>query len=292
MKINQLLLGGTVVMFALSLSFTSCRKPNSSKDEDTSGAEDNALADRSFEDIGQISNEASNGGVGSFKMDGGSEGLLSLCATVSHDTVLKKITVDFGSANCLCKDGRYRRGKIYVSYTAGFHNKGYWDSLSNISITTSPTDDYFVNDHQVKGSKSVTNNGRNSAHHLNWTVVVNGTIVKANNQGTITWTANRNLEWLAGAITPFNPSDDIYGVTGTASGTSAKGVDFSVTITKQLIRKVGCPHFTEGTFDFTPGSKPVRHVDFSYSQAPDPAGSCDDLASVVVNGNTHIVHMK
>ena len=291
MKINQLLLGGTAVMFALSLSFTSCRKDNSGN-QDTSGAEDNALADKSFEDMGQISNEAANGKVGSFRLQN-SDGLLSLCATVTHDSVQKTITVDFGSANCVCNDGRNRRGKIYISYTAGFHHLGYWDSLASITITTSPTDDYYVNDHQVKGSKSVINNGHNAAGHMNWTVAVNGTIVKPNNSGSVIWTSNRNLEWLAGENTWFIWLDDVYGVTGSASGTSAKGVAFSVNITKQLIRKIVCPkHFTEGTFDFTPGSKPVRHVDFSYSQAPDPPGSCDDWASVTINGTTHYVQMK
>lgn len=294
MKTKQLILSGAVLMMSVALSLTSCRKDNSKDaDKDTSGAEDNSLADKSFDDMGQISNEAANGNVGSFKMGGDQFGLLSACATVTHDTALKTITVDFGSTNCACQDGHNRRGKIFITYTKGFHNLGYWDSLASHTITTAPDYSYFVDDNQVKGSRTVTNNGHNSAGHMNWSVSVNGEIVKANSQGTVIWTSTRNREWLAGEATPFIWSDDEYGITGSASGTSAKGVNFDVTITSQLIRKLSCfKHFVSGTLDFTPGTKPVRHVDFSYSQSPDPAGSCDDLASVTINSNTYIVHMK
>ena len=289
MKTKQLILGAAVLVMAASFSLTGCRKDRDN-DNDTSGAEDNALADKSFEDMGQISNEAANGSVGSFKM-GDNDGIMSVCATVTHDTALNTILVDFGSTNCLCNDGRYRRGKIYISYSNASKPEpySYWDSLTTITITTSPTDDYFVDDNQIKGSKTVTNNGHNGAGHMNWSVTVNGTVVKANNQGTVAWTSTRNLEWLAGETTPFIWIDDEYGVTGSCSGTSAKGTPFSVNITSQLVRKIACPkHFVTGTFDFTPGSKPVRQVDFS----PPSNGACDNIATVTINGKTYTVTMK
>lgn len=290
MKTKQLFLNAAVLLMAISFSLTSCRKDND-QDNDTSGAEDNALADKSFEDMGQISNEAANGSVGSFKMGAGHDGILASCATVTHDTALNTILIDFGSTNCLCNDGRYRRGKIYVSYSNAAKGEPftYWDSLTQITITTSPTDDYFVNDHQVKGTKSVINNGHNGAGHMNWSVNVNGTIVKPNGQGTVTWTSTRNHEWLAGESTPFIWIDDEHGVTGSANGTSAKGTTFNVTITSQLVRKISCPkHFVTGAFDFTPGTKPVRQVDFS----PPSNGACDNIATVTINGKTYTVTMK
>lgn len=289
MKTKQLILNAAVLMMAATFTLTSCRKDNDN-DKDTSGAEDNALADKSFEDMGQMSDEAAKGGSGTFKL-GGNDGIMSNCATVTHDTALNTIVIDFGATNCLCNDGRYRRGKIYVSYsnTTKPEPYYYWDSLTSITIATSPTDDYFVDDHQVKGTKSVTNNGHNSAGNMNWTVNVNGTIVKAGGQGTITWTTTRNHEWLAGENTPLAWIDDVHGVTGTCSGTSAKGVAFSVNITSQLVRKIACPkHFVSGTFDFTPGTKPVRQVDFS----PPSNGACDNIATVTINGKTYTVNMK
>lgn len=287
MKINKLILSSTALMMALSLSLTSCR-PDRDKDKDTSGAEDNSLAEKSFEDMGQISNEAASGGAGSFK-NGNLDGLLSSCATVTHDTANNKITVNFGSSNCLCSDGRYRRGQIFISYSGA----SYGDSLASVTITTTMpgdplTDSYFVNDHQVIGTKTVTNKGHINGK-MNWDIVVAGTIIKPNSQGTIQWSSTRTREWVFGEGTPTIWSDDVYGVTGSANGTSPNGTAFTVQITNQLIRKIACPkHFVSGTFDFTPGTKPVRHVDFS----PPANGACDDIATVTINGNTYTVHMK
>ena len=160
MKTKQLILGATILAMSVSLSLTSCRKDNS-KDSDTKTAEDNSIAEKTFEDMGQISNEAYGGGLSTFKAGGSHEtdGLLSFCALIIPDFTNKKITVDFGSSNCLCKDGRYRRGKIYISWTG----TTYWDSLSSVTVTTNPTDSYFVDDNQVIGTKSWVNNGHNAA---------------------------------------------------------------------------------------------------------------------------------
>lgn len=286
MKTKQLFLNAALFLLAASLTFTGCRKKDEVKDTDTSGAEDNSLADKSFEDMGQISNEAASGSVSSYRLSG-YDGVLSHCTTLTFDTLnsndADSITVDFGSTNCLCHDGRYRRGKLYITYTAG---KKYWDSLAVITIKTAPANNYFVNDNQVTGTKTVTNKGHIGGH-MTWHIEVSGQIIKANNQGTITWTSIRDREWLQGEGTP-QWSDDEYGVTGTAEGTSANGTQFSVTITSQLIRKMSCPkHFVSGTLDFTPGSKPVRHVDFGYSPSPNPPGSCDSWISITINSTTY-----
>lgn len=296
MKTKHLFLSGTALVMAAALTFTGCRKEKT-KDDDTSGAEDNSLADKSFDDMGQMSNEAASGGVSSFK-SGNYDGMLSSgCGnlTLTFDTInhsdADSVTVDFGASNCLCMDGRYRRGKFYVMWSAG---KKYWDSLASITHTTYPTNNFYVNDNQVIGTRHVTNKGHINGH-MTWDVGVDGSpssqyaqIVKANGQGTVTWQSTRTREWRAGESTPFIWADDEYGVTGSASGTSAKGTPFSMQITSQLIRKMSCPkHFVSGTFDFTPGSKPVRHVDFGYSPSPNPAGSCDSWISITINSTTY-----
>jgi hypothetical protein len=298
MKIKQLILSTAILTMAVSLSFMGCRKPKDANDNDTSGASDNALADQSFNDMHQISNEGSQGGVSSYK-SADYNGILSSCATVDTTGMAanKRFTVDFGTANCQCHDGRWRRGKIFVSYTPGFHGLGYWDSLCSITITTKDpitnASNYFVGPdqntmHQVIGTRTVTNNGRNiTAHHLNWSVTESGQIIKANNQGTITWNATRNREWTAGDTTPFNWLDDVYSITGSASGTHANGSSFTMTITSPLIVEIGCMyHFVSGTFDYTPGTKPTRHVDFS----PPSNGACDNIATVVISNKTYTIH--
>ena len=286
MKTKKLFFSAIALTVAVSLTFTGCRKKEE-KDDDTSGASDNALAESNFNDMGQISDEASKGGMSNYKIVD-YDGILSTCATLTFDTLnhidADSVIVDFGPTNCLCKDNRYRRGKFYIMWTAGKH---YWDSLASITQTTSPTDNYFVNDNQVKGTRNITNNGHNAAHHMNWSISVNGTIIKANNQGTVTWTSNRNREWITGENTPLIWSDNVFSITGSASGTSANGTPFTGTITGALIKQVTCHWFSGGTFDFTPGSKPTRHVDFS----PPNNGACDNIATVTINSNVFTIHL-
>jgi hypothetical protein len=295
MKTKNLLLGGTILFLAASLSLAGCRKDRESEEaNDTSAAEDHALAEITFEDLGQMADESSKGDVDNFSTNNtrGSEsdaaGLLSLCAKVTIDSGInpKRITIDFGTSNCLCKDGRYRRGKIFITYSG----KHYFDSAASINVTTTKagdpgSDSYYVNDHHVVGSKSVTNKGHNKAGHMNWDIAVSGTITKPNGAGTITWSSTRNREWLAGEKTPLIRIDDSFGITGSANGTSSNGKSFNMQITTQLVRKMICPkHFVTGVFDLTPSNKPTRTVDFGYSPSPNAPGSCDSWVAITVNG--------
>ena len=63
-------------------------------------------------------------------------GLLSSggCATVTRDTLStpRRITIDYGPVNCLCRDGRYRRGIVFVDYTG---QRGVAGSTATLSFS-------------------------------------------------------------------------------------------------------------------------------------------------------------
>ncbi|MBI4944804.1 MAG: hypothetical protein HY840_00225 [Bacteroidetes bacterium] len=300
MKTKLLILNATILLMAAVLSFIGCRKPKAPNDTDTSGVSDNSLAEQSFNDMHQISDEASKGNTTNYKMAEPDGLLTASCATI---TIVKQadssgvITVDFGSTSCLCRDGRYRKGKIFISYTTGNHSLGYWDVGSTIDITTMPDNTYFVGPdqnsmNQIIGTRSVTNNGLNAAGHMNWSINVDGRIIKTDGK-TIKWTANRTREMLTGLLS----MPRVFSISGSASGTSANGTPFNMNITSPLVDGIlgtsgmpssRCHWFTSGTFDFTPGTKPTRHVDFS---SPNN-GACDDEATVTINSNVYTVHMK
>jgi hypothetical protein len=282
MKTKRFLTGSVAIIAAASMVLTGCRRDE--EDSDTSAAADNAFAEACYADVTSISDEAGiTGSVSSYRLgDPDNGGLLSACASLTWDTLNgadpDTITVDFGSVNCVCQDGRNRRGKIIINYSGM-----YRDSASTHTISF---DNYFVNDNQVLGTKTVTNLG-----HINGNLVydidVNGTIILANNGGTITWTSQRQREWTAGEST-LVWNDDMYSITGSASGVSAAGESFTMNITNPLIRNMalGCRrHFTQGTVELTPGSRPMRTIDFG-------AGACDDLATVTINNQTYTIHLR
>jgi hypothetical protein len=260
-----------------SIYLTSCKK-DATKDADVESAQNNALAESQYNDVTTLVDQAALSGDVTVGVAGGSSAngtdgsLGSSCATISIDTTTSphSIVINFGTANCLCKDGRNRRGKIIASFTGRYRNAG-----TVISITF---DNYFVNDNQVAGTKTITNMGINNAGNLVYKIDVNGQIVKANNGGTITWTSSRQREWIAGATT-IDLSDDAYSITGTASGTNGSGKSYTITITKPLIRRMNCRWFESGTLDVTPEGKPVRTLDYGST-------GCDANATVTILGYT------
>jgi hypothetical protein len=278
MKTKQLTLGFALVALVSASFFTSCRKQenNEENDKDTAAASDQSLASSTVNDMTSISDEACKTySVSSFKT-AESSAMLSSCATITFDTLAaaKTITVNFGATNCLGNDGRNRRGALIISFTGK-----YRDSLTVITVTPQ---NYFVEDNQVMGSKTITNKGHNAAHHLVYEINANIQIIKAAAAGSISWQCTRQREWVTGEST-HTWSDDIYSITGSASGTTANGNTFTSNITSPLIRNmaIGCRrHFTQGVLEHTPGGKATRYIDYGN-------GSCDNQATVTINGNVY-----
>ena len=279
MKTKQLTLGLALVAIVSTSILSSCKKKSKDeeKDTDTGAASDQSLASSSANDMTSIADEAGrNYNVSSFRT-ASPDGLLSTsCASVTVDTLAaaKTITVNFGTTNCTCNDGRNRRGILILSFTGK-----YRDSLTVITVTPQ---NYFVNDNQVTGSKTITNKGHNAANHLVYEINANIQIIKASGAGTISWQSVRQREWITGESTP-SWNDDMYSITGNASGTTANGNTFTSVITSPLIRNMsfGCRrHFTQGTLEHTPSGKATRYIDYGN-------GACDDQATVTINGNTY-----
>ncbi|MCD6019592.1 MAG: hypothetical protein K0S53_2713 [Bacteroidetes bacterium] len=280
MKTRKLTLGLALAAIVTAGIFSSCKKKEKEeKDSDTAGAADQSLASSTVNDMTSISDEAAKTySVSSFRTSDASGLLAASCASITIDTLAaaKTITVNFGATNCVCNDGRARRGSLIISFTGR-----YRDSLTVITVTPQ---NYYVNDNQVTGSKTITNKGHNAAHHLVYEINANIQITKANSGGTISLQTNRQREWLTGENT-LQWNDDIYSITGTANGSTSNGNSFSSNITSPLIRNMsfGCRrHFTQGTLEHTPGGKATRYIDFGN-------GTCDDQATVTINGNTYTI---
>lgn len=270
-------------LFALLaiLSFISCKKDSK---PDNSGnnlesAENNSIAEATYNDVTTLVDVAAYNGVSMTFRTTEQQNPLSGCVTVSVDTLSapRTITIDFGTANCMCIDGRNRRGKILASYSGK-----YKDSGTVISISF---DNYFVNDHQVKGTKVVTNKGKNISGNLVYDVQVNGQLVKPNNGGTITWISSRLREWKSGANTPLNILDDVYGITGTANGTNASGSAYAITISQVLVRKMNCRWFESGVITLVPEGLPAVTLDYGNT-------GCDANAVVTINNKNYDILLQ
>ncbi|HEY1869965.1 MAG TPA: hypothetical protein VGG71_02850, partial [Chitinophagaceae bacterium] len=232
MKTIKSVLMPCCVMF--SVFYFSCSKDSNStgnnSDNETQTSVDNSFAQNTNDDVTSISTQSEDNGVAGTLHDSTYSHLLSPCATVTINTTVtpKQLTIDFGSTNCLCYDGKYRRGKILVSFTGLYREAG-----SSHTITF---DNYYVNDYKVEGTQTVVNNGPNAAGNLSFNININSTITDTTGK-QLTYTSTRTREWVGGENTTGLDGwqDDVYSITGTASGTSFNGTAYTANITSPLI---------------------------------------------------------
>ncbi|MCX7954854.1 MAG: hypothetical protein N3A01_06660 [Bacteroidales bacterium] len=244
-------------------------------------AQDNSLCDNMFSDVHKQAN------FGGTKMDDSLQGKkslynnLSACATITITpwdltTWPKTVTIDFGSTNCLCNDGRYRRGKIILVATGFYHDSG--------TVITVTPQNYYVNDHKIEGQKVITNNGRNQEGHLVFTINVTNGKVTAPDGTYRTWNSIRTHEWLNGENT-INPWDDEYKITGGANGKTKNNRNYTITIINPLNISTGCKWIRGGSLSLTVENNQPIYINYGSSN------ECDDEAVITINGQNYTIHM-
>jgi hypothetical protein len=273
-----------LVACCLVTSFVACKKAAKDAATDITAANDNSMAESNYNDaINMVDASAALGTSFSFRTETGAnvariEDVLGSCATVTIDTVsaTRKITIDFGTTDCVCPDGKKRRGKINATWAGTrYRDQG--------TVITIGFDNYFVNNNQIMGTHKTTNQGLNTAGNLVYKIEVSGSIVKAVG-GTITWNSTRYREWTAGANTPMNPLDDAYSITGSANGTTVLGTSYTINITQPLIRKMSCYWIESGKIELTPTGGTTWTLDYGST-------GCDADASVSVLGLSYNIKL-
>ncbi len=281
MKTHKLILA-MFMLVAVSVLYTGCEKdedpePQNNENQNVNAAKDDAIADKLFSELTDITDEAMRGQNKSYKDFVLDTIFMGPCVIVTIDTLAFPftITIDFGTENCLCNDNKWRRGKILVE-----HNGPYW-AVGTVITTT--TDNYFVNNHQVLGTKIVTNQGLNSAGNPTWTVHVDGQVIKPDG-GVISWIADRMREWAEGHNTLFIWWDDVYMITGSHNVVASNGSTLSATITEALEFALNCFWIKSGVVEFQHSELPLIILDYG-------DGTCDDDATVTINGTTYNIKL-
>lgn len=272
-------------LFSFTLAFTACKKDNESQVEsiDTNATEYDALAENIFTDVTNISNEAYDLGTTNFKSGDDDSDIIGLCATITLDTTVfpRELIIDFGDENCLCRDGKYRRGKIINTFTGRYKMPG--------TIITLGFEDFYVNDNHVEGSRVVTNMGFNEDENMYWTIEVESLITLAGDETSETsvafgWNSSRIREWVEGMDTPRR-WDDVFLITGTAEGVRPSGLNWTREIIIPLRKQMSCRFIVSGSVEIQPENMPLSLLDFG-------DGDCDNIATITVNGRTKTIFLR
>lgn len=265
--------------------FVSCNDEKVSPTENFNDLIDESYTSQVFDEIEDIGDEAVDyldniSTTKSAQMEAWKYNRLSPCATITKVFVENQvsITIDFGDENCLCNDGRERRGKILIN-----HYGTYWNGPVEIDYAF---DNYFVDDNQLIGTKNVLRTINDEGNRYS-EIIVEGAIILADDAGTITWNAERNREVIEGSDTRTKIDDKIE-VTGFSNGTLVDGTVITCEITTPLIRicEPGCfRYFVSGVRTIVKGEEPEITIDYG-------DGTCDNLADITKDGVTTTVEIK
>jgi hypothetical protein len=192
----------------------------------------------------------------------------SECAMISFDTTAKKITIAFGTSNCLCRDGRYRRGTVNISYTGNYTDSGNFHVIR--------FDNYYVNNYKVEGTRTLTYLGRNPQKLRYWSVEMNGAVTSPDGKITTSGTGTYQRVNIAGEWTPNYVDDDEYSIMGTGVFTAGSGIKYNVKTDEKLIVHVNCAWINMGIMEIIPVGGIARLLNYG-------KGECDDKAELTVN---------
>ncbi|HXD94125.1 MAG TPA: hypothetical protein VNX01_13005 [Bacteroidia bacterium] len=308
MKTTKLTLALAGLLIAGGAIVSSCKKstttPTPAQDTNASTASDNNMAEQHSNDVENIGAESiDEGSLSTFRLANGG---LSVASTNTYNVTgfgTGTVTVTF--YQYAGNDGHTRNGSIIYTISNGTH---YRDPGMVITVSTSTLNPYTVDNNTVTISKTITNNGFNSNNNMNWSISTNLSIAKASG-GTFTWnTINRTHELLntnattydgtayaaaytgtvtpitwanTATVTPYNGA--IVEINGSASGTSADGVAYSVTASN-VVRNHNCTPFSgrlhfhpfvAGTVTFTPAGKTPRIINYGN-------GACDTTYTISI----------
>jgi hypothetical protein len=266
----------------VALSLTSCLKNRLKKDQ---SALVNYKIETAFDEMTNISDQAITGNMVYYKSGqiivakpgqniAFEKADCNVIITIDTTSSTKSVTVDYGSSNCTCNDGKTRRGKIITTFTGQYIAPG--------TIITHTPVDYYVNDIKYEGTKTVQNMGLNTSSQPYFNVQIDGVATLESGE-VVDYTSTRVRTWTTGFNTLLNRFDDEYDITGTSEAIFSSGEGYTGNTTSPIHIKVGCGFPVSGTLDITPTGKPVRQINYG-------DGTCDYSFTVTVSGYTFTIN--
>jgi hypothetical protein len=188
------------------------------------------------------------------------------------------ITIDYGTDGCLGPNGEhFLKGVIVIEQSDAMFTAG--------AVRSKTFNNFFVDDVQVSGSKSWTNNGKDSDGNWSYTKTATNMVLSYPDGTSTSWNHTHTSTLIQGGDTPLTHWDNVWSTTGSSSGTNRNGVNYSATITEPLVKKALCRWISEGVVEFTRDGKTAT-LDFGN-------GTCDRFGTLTLpNGNTHVIKLR
>ncbi len=282
-----------VAVVVLAALFTvGCQENPSIQNLDVITAEDDMIADVAFDDVFSevdgVMNMLDESGYESSSLK--SAGMQDTCPVISiisepGGVWPRTVIVDYGNGCDISRfqNGRerIRKGKIIIDISGPM-----WQEGSSRQVTF---EDFFINDHQVEGRRTVTNEGvwldgeYQGLHYFS--VMLEGGKVTTPEGQEISKEVNRTRTFVEGFDTRWDTRDDIWHINGVATGLNREGISFTREITSALWKEIGCRFITRGTVLIQAEGRPDVVLDYG-------DGTCDPYATITVNGETKDIRLR
>jgi hypothetical protein len=269
---KRILIASVVTIAVLGATFTSCKKEK--PDTDTQSAVDNSICETEFsKTMSSVNGFAiKENGIKSM-MDAASvmsgQPTITVDPADTLDGFPVTMTIDYGTATTPTVDGvdgKTRSGQIICVFSNYWHIVGAYVKVNLVNFKVDGKT-------YACDSMRISHSAANAFSHQ----VYNGKYIDGGT--TIQWSGIHTITQTGGASTPLNFLDDVYSLTGNANGVSRNAVAFTVNISSPVVKRTSCHWIESGRVDITPEGLAVRTLDYG-------DGTCDNKASITINGNT------
>lgn len=266
----------TALLLSSVFVINSCKKAD--VDNDTQSAIDNGICEQEFTKITPNVNGRAIKENGVQKTHWGScpDVYVDPADTLNGFPVTMWLIYDTTTAGngCLGDDGKLRKGKIKCVFNKPWHKDTIGNNLTNITFY-----DYKVNGIKYEGTVIISK----PSQYAYRTQVISGKCTK-DASWELFWDCDRTITWTAGMGDTI-VSNDVYSVTGNASGINRNGTSYTANIVSAIVKSNSCAYIQEGILDITPQGRPTRTLDYG-------DGTCDNKATVTINGNTYNITLN
>ncbi|MDQ3046156.1 MAG: hypothetical protein M3R27_01310 [Bacteroidota bacterium] len=255
---------------AIAITFNACKKEE--PDTETQSAVDNSLCEGEFTRVMNTVNSFGINEQGVKSMSRSASPTITIDPADTLDGFPVTMIVDYGTGTTDSVDGKTRKGQMICVFSDNWTNVGAKIKINLVNYSVNGVA-YAVD------SVKLTHN----ATFAFTTDVFKG--VCTNPSWTLEWACNRTFTQLSGMGTPENVYDDVFQLTGNASGVTREGKGYTVSIQSPIVRRTSCTWIESGRLDLTPDGLATRTVDFGN-------GTCDNQATLTINGNSFTFTMN
>lgn len=268
-KISFLMLASVAMLFA------SCEKDSESTDPLVTTIQEDDLATNYNDEVENEADELSVDqparAMAANAMLGTSEIGRTVVKVVNNDGSITKTVTYTNWTNPNGNQNIVKNGKIVITIVG--------TPSADIYTRTITFENFTINGAKIEGTRVITK----TAQYQFTATCDNGKITFADGK-TYTRSYTRTRTWVDGYATPLNVWDDIFEITGTATGINRSGNAYTHTIVNPLRIERTCKYIVSGTITVVVNDKSLS-LDYG-------AGTCDNLATITYNGKSTEIKLR